>query len=257
MRIAFSGSGLLFPAHFGAFTALRDLVREPLTAVAGTSGGALIAAALACHRVSDVNAMLYDIDLNNAFTFNPTALFKRGLCFGKHVQHELDYVFGDMTFRDINIPLYVTSSDVVEGIPFIFSEETTPDTLITTALRASIAVPLVFTPVEYDGKLLVDGAVHLPTPITCFPTSDETTIGIRLKGKQNPSYKGLNFYTKILSMALSAIDNAHVDLDELDENLDLYFLDLDYSVSDVVETNQLINEGFYVMREQFLNRLNF
>lgn len=255
MRIAFSGSGLLFPAHFGAFISLRELTNEKLSAVAGTSGGSLIAAALACHSFADVNSILYDLDFSDYFEFNPTALLKKGICLGKKLEADLEYVFGGLTFEDTNLPLYVTASDMVSGNPFVFSKETTPDCLIRTALRASIAVPVVLTPVHYNGMILVDGSVQVPTPITCFPRSDERTFGIRLKGKQNSNYSGFNYFTKVLFMALGAVDNAHVEMDKLDDNMEMFFLDMDSYIYESIDTNTLINDGLYAIREQFLNRL--
>jgi NTE family protein len=64
---------------------------------------------------------------------------------------------GVSTFRDLQIPLYVTSVDIMSGRLFLFGED--PRAPIVDAVLASSSVPGIHPPVEYHGLHLVDGGV--------------------------------------------------------------------------------------------------
>ena len=64
---------------------------------------------------------------------------------------------GVQTFRDLQMPLYVTSVDIRSGRLFLFGED--PRAPIVDAVLASSSVPGIHPPVEYHGLHLVDGGV--------------------------------------------------------------------------------------------------
>jgi len=68
--------------------------------------------------------------------------------------------FGSRTFADVKIPLYISATDYQNGKQVVMSEGS-----IYEAVRASIALPLVFPPMEKDGRLLADGYLSDPLPI--------------------------------------------------------------------------------------------
>jgi len=58
------------------------------------------------------------------------------------------------------------------------------------AIRASISLPLFFTPVEREGVLLIDGGVLNPVPIApTFHDNTELTIAVNLGGKPEEKYR--------------------------------------------------------------------
>lgn len=68
--------------------------------------------------------------------------------------------FGEAQFKDTKIPLLVTATDYRKGEQVILSEG-----LISEAVRASIALPMIFKPVKKGNKLLVDGFLTGPLPV--------------------------------------------------------------------------------------------
>ena len=77
------------------------------------------------------------------------------------LMQRLRAVFGDMRIEDIPIPLHITATDFATGELV----ELTQGSLVD-AIRASLALPLAFAPVRLDGRLLVDGYLADPLPLS-------------------------------------------------------------------------------------------
>jgi NTE family protein len=67
---------------------------------------------------------------------------------------------GDKTFADTDIPLHLLATDLETGEKVVLSEGK-----IVDAMRASLAIPLIFSPHKIGGRTLVDGALRDPLPI--------------------------------------------------------------------------------------------
>jgi len=76
------------------------------------------------------------------------------------VNERLRAAFGDDTFEETKLPLFITATDYRTG-----KQATMSNGSIYEAVRASIALPLVFPPTERDGQLLADGYLSDPLPI--------------------------------------------------------------------------------------------
>jgi NTE family protein len=69
--------------------------------------------------------------------------------------------FGDMRIEDMKIPLHVTATDFANGELVTLSRGSVAD-----AVRASIALPFAFAPKLVDGRLLIDGFLADPMPVS-------------------------------------------------------------------------------------------
>jgi len=69
-------------------------------------------------------------------------------------------IYGDLCFEDLGVPLKIVATGLLTGEKKILSEGSVFD-----AIRASIAIPIIFPPWEVDGHLLIDGAASDPLPI--------------------------------------------------------------------------------------------
>ncbi|MBI3158288.1 MAG: patatin-like phospholipase family protein [Chloroflexi bacterium] len=76
------------------------------------------------------------------------------------VNQRLQAAFGERTFADCTIPLFITATDYLTG-----EQVTLTDGPLWEAVRASIALPLVFAPVRRGGRLLADGYLSDPLPV--------------------------------------------------------------------------------------------
>ena len=85
---------------------------------------------------------------------------KSGLVNDSVLNKRIKDIFGDRTFDELKIPLIVVATDMMSGEKVALSKGKMYD-----AIRASIALPLIFPPWEIEGNLLVDGAASDPLPV--------------------------------------------------------------------------------------------
>ncbi len=76
------------------------------------------------------------------------------------ILERLRAAFGERTFADAVIPLYLTATDFATGEQVVLSSGP-----VVPAIRASIAIPFIFKPYRHDGRLLVDGFLSDPLPV--------------------------------------------------------------------------------------------
>lgn len=76
------------------------------------------------------------------------------------INERLNNAFGDNTFSDTKIPLFIAATDYSSGAQVTLSEGS-----IFEAVRASIALPFIFPPFKKDEKLLADGFLSDPLPV--------------------------------------------------------------------------------------------
>jgi len=138
----------------------------------GSSGGSLYAAVIALgYDIQVAQSMTIDFwtsDLMEGYTSNLRAALSgeerftefSGLINDQQVYERLANVFGQHTFADTHCPLYIVSTDLYSGESVVHSAGP-----IIDAVRASIAIPMIFPPWQAGGRWLVDGAVSDPLPI--------------------------------------------------------------------------------------------
>ena len=89
------------------------------------------------------------------------SMTKFGLRDDALIHQRLKEAFGDDKIEDTPIPLHITATDFNTGEMVELSSGP-----IWQAIRASVSIPFAFAPVEIDGKVLVDGYVSDPLPIS-------------------------------------------------------------------------------------------
>ena len=144
-------------AHIGVLRVLRE-AGIPIDCVAGTSVGALIAAAF-CGGAS-----LEDMEkIGSVTTFadfgrwTPSWL---GLATNQRMEKFLARFTPAKTFEELQTPLAVATTDIIDGVSVYYSHGE-----IVPALRASCAYPGLFVPIQYENRTLVDGFLTAPVPI--------------------------------------------------------------------------------------------
>lgn len=140
--------------------------------VVGCSGGSMYAALIANHV--DVKIMeewsrtLWTSDIMQGYTENLKASKDGTLRFNERsglvddsvMNKKLRDVYGDWQFADLKMPFKVVATDLLAGEKVVLSEGS-----IFDAIRASLAIPIIFPPWEVGGRLLIDGAASDPLPI--------------------------------------------------------------------------------------------
>ncbi len=148
-------------AHVGVIQVL-EAYNIPIDIIAGTSIGSVVGSLYATGASIDQleEAALSIKKSTTLFLIDP-ALPHSGLISGKKIEEMLnDLALEDKTFDDLEIPFEAVAADVESGAEVILNQGKVID-----AVRASISIPGIFTPVKYQDYYLVDGGVVNPVPV--------------------------------------------------------------------------------------------
>jgi NTE family protein len=197
-------------AHIGAIRCLEAHGFE-ISYIAGSSIGALIGGIYAAGKL-DVYAewvcALQKRDVVRLLDWS----FSRGAVFsGERIIAVLKEMVGERSIEELPIGFTAVATEINDKREIWLSRGPLFD-----AIRASMAMPLVFAPVERDGLVLVDGGLINPVPIA--PTlNDDTawTIAIDLNGRAEP----------VGAMGLEAVDADEAPL-QLRRNISKFIDDL-------------------------------
>ncbi|TCP30483.1 NTE family protein [Scopulibacillus darangshiensis] len=156
--IALGSGGAKGFAHAGV---LRVLEAEGIAIdyLAGSSIGALVCALYSVgHRYDSMYKMAMTFKREHYLDF----IFPRmGFVSGKKVTSLIKAITHNKTFKDCQTPLKIVATDLLAGERVVFDEG-----YLYEAVRASISIPGIFTPVKKNGRLLVDGGVIDRVPVT-------------------------------------------------------------------------------------------
>jgi len=165
-------------AHIGVIHELQENGFQ-INSISGCSMGALIGGVFAAGKLEEFEHWIRAITKMDIATLLDISWGKEGLVKGDKIINTLVDLVGDKTIEELSIPFTAVAADVKnEKEVWINSGR------LFDAIRASISLPLFFTPVKYKDGYLIDGGVLNPVPIA--PTfSDETdvTIAVNLGGK--------------------------------------------------------------------------
>jgi NTE family protein len=157
--LALAGGGARGMAHVGV---IRTLESEGIliNCIAGTSVGSLVGAAYAAGVQREG---LMDMALTVGWLDFARPVWPRNgfLNFARLESYLADFL-GDPSFDELDIPYAAVASDLTK-----FEQVVLREGRVARAVRASCSIPGIVTPVEIDGRLLVDGGVtnNLPTSV--------------------------------------------------------------------------------------------
>jgi NTE family protein len=145
-------------AHIGVIQALESRGYK-INCIAGSSMGSLIGGVYAAGALDEYTRWVRKLS-----RFNVIALlditFKMGAIRGDKLFGRLREMIGDPNIEDLSIPYTAVATDLVHQKEVWFQRGS-----LQSAIRASIAIPGVFTPVIERNRILVDGGVLNPLPI--------------------------------------------------------------------------------------------
>lgn len=158
-------------AHIGVLKML-DKEKIPVDFISGTSIGALMGAMYASGITGEeIEEIALNIDIKKTLAlFTPTVSYS-GLIDGQRVIKFVESVIGRQNIEDLPIPFSAVSSDILTGEEVVITKGSLLD-----AIRASISIPGIFTPVKYNERFLVDGGLVNPVPVSTLINSDVDTI---------------------------------------------------------------------------------
>jgi NTE family protein len=230
-------------AHLGVIKALVENDFE-ITQIAGTSAGAMMgglyAANLDGQKIEDeINAIDY-LKLFKILLEKPT---KNALLRGRKMEAFLDKLCGEKKIEDLPIKFRAVCSDLITGDKYIFDKGK-----LSTAIRASCAIPALFSPVRYEDKILIDGGATSPIPTSeVKPGKGEKIIAVGLYSKIFPKNYNKISKANIVKLAFSSMQVMVKNLSIIDlEKADIKILPPveDINVLDFVKAKKYIQIGY-------------
>ena len=164
-------------AHIGIIKWLQEHNYE-IQSISGCSMGALVGGFYAAGKLDAYVEWLETIDVLDMLKLLD---FKGsgGFVSGEKLMQKLQSLVGDAKIEDLDIKFTAVATDIDTQKEVWINKGSLLD-----AIRASISLPLFFTPFTYKGKRLVDGGVLNPVPIApTFHDSTDLTISVNLGGE--------------------------------------------------------------------------
>jgi NTE family protein len=236
LGLALGGGAVLGFSHLGILQALhQDGIR--VDRIAGTSAGALIAALHAFgvgpERMHD---LLVPITWRKVSNFSASSL---GLLSNESIADILRGELGAVRIEDADIPLAIVTADIHTGETVTLREGPLAD-----AVRASAAIPGIYSPISIGGRMLVDGGIVANVPVRPLRDMDADVIVAATLGEAL-SFQPVRTLVGVLTNAFLIAVYTATRLD-LMEGVDVVITpDLEvYNHWDVRQRDELIAKGY-------------
>jgi len=159
VALVLSSGGSKGLAHIGIINELEKQGFE-ISSVSGSSIGSVIGGLCAMGKLQEYTDWVKTLNKKNVWDLLDFTLLSNGLIKGEKVFSKMKTFIPDMLIEDMNIPFSAIATDIINEKEVVFSTGSFYD-----AIRASVAIPSLITPVKYKETLLVDGGVLNPVPI--------------------------------------------------------------------------------------------
>jgi len=160
INLVLSGGGARGIAHIGV---IEELKKQGfiIKSISGTSMGALIGAVYASGKLSEFKKWLFTLNKMDVFKMMDFTLSKQGFIKGDKIFDKMSEFISDVNIEDLELPLAISATNISTNSEVVFK---TGD--LFDAVRASISIPTVFTPVYKNNDIIIDGGVINNLPIS-------------------------------------------------------------------------------------------
>jgi NTE family protein len=164
-------------AHIGAIRALAEVGIEP-DIICGSSIGALVGASYAVGNFEALEEWVQTITWREIVSLLDVRISGGGLVDGERLTRFLSELYGDVAIEDFAKPFVAVATDFCSGREIWLKEGS-----LNEALRASLALPGLFSPVKVGDRWLVDGGIVNPVPVSpCRALGAEIVVAVNLNG---------------------------------------------------------------------------
>lgn len=254
--LVLSSSGVRAPCFVGAIKALEE-EQYTIRRIAGSSGGAIIAAAYALGMSSQemqerapltpYNKMR-DFQVKNLLSLRNPSVYT-----GQELDVFYQSLFGNAQMKDLIIDCKISVVTIIGRKRILIDRESHPHLLVWKAVRMSSTIPFIFPYLELDGMPVTDGG--LVTSIDdIFPEGIRPVIGLRPRAQHavkktiqdvEASKLFIWNYLKILAeYFLDAVDNEHVPEAEWNKTI-------------VIPTFEIGSFNFYIKPEEITQLIQY
>jgi NTE family protein len=185
VSLALGSGGARGLAHIGIIEWLNAHGYR-IESISGASMGSLVGGIYGAGELDAYKRWVLALTLRDVLRFVDFAFSGAGLMKGNRIIETLRSMVGDHSIEDLSISYTAVATDIERQREVWISEGSLFD-----AIRASIAVPGVFTPHVYRGMTLVDGGLLNPVPIApTFRDFTDLTIAVNLNAQPSASKEG-------------------------------------------------------------------
>jgi NTE family protein len=189
--------------HIGV---IRELINQgyKISSISGTSMGALVGGIYACGKLEEYESWLLTLSKMDVFNLIDFTLSTRGIIKADRVFKEMQKFIPDHKIEDLPIKFAAVTADLKQKKEVVLTQGSLFD-----ALRKSISIPLLITPVLKNDSLFVDGGILNPLPVNrVFRHTNDILIAVDLNASvpyQKPQAKNheSRFLEKITNGKLS------------------------------------------------------
>ena len=164
-------------AHIGVLRALIDAGIEP-TVVTGSSIGALVGAAYASDNLDALEEWVRGMTWWDVVRYMDVKVAGGGFIQGDRLMKVFRGRVKDLPIESLPVAFTAVATDLATG-----QERWLQEGSLIAAVRASIALPGLFTPMRVDGQWLMDGGLVNPVPVSaCRALGADAVIAVNLNG---------------------------------------------------------------------------
>lgn len=165
-------------AHIGVIRWLEEKGYK-ISSISGSSMGALIGGVYAVGKLHEFEQWALSISRRDLFNLVDLSFQKSGFIKGDRIIDTIRDIVGDAIIEELPVTFTAVATDLDAGKEVWIEKGPLFD-----AIRASMSIPLLFTPVKDKGRLLVDGGVLNPVPIApTFGDLSDITIAVNVSGR--------------------------------------------------------------------------
>jgi NTE family protein len=177
VHLVLGSGGARGMAHIGVIDVLKETGHE-IISVTGCSMGAVVGGMYAAGYHDAYKEWMLKLTKTLLFKILDFTLTRQGFLKGERLFNLLQKVTGQQQIEDLPIPFVAVATDMVQNREVYYRSGD-----MYKALRASIAIPGVFTPVLENGQFLVDGGVLNPLPLNLVQKEkDEYIVAVNVNG---------------------------------------------------------------------------
>ena len=166
-------------AHIGVIDVLEKEGYK-IESISGSSMGALIGGLYACGKLSLYKEWVLSLDFFSVLKLIDFSFATTGVIKGDKIFDILEDFIGDIQIQDLPISFTAVATDLNTQKEIWFQEGS-----LLKAIRASIAIPTVFTPQINEKHLLVDGGILNPLPtVPLLSDVTDLLIAVNLNGER-------------------------------------------------------------------------
>lgn len=175
LALALGGGAARGWSHIGVLRALDEAGVE-ISMIAGTSIGALVGGCYLAGKLDQLEEFARGLTRRRMFSLLDITLRGSGLFGGMKLDNRLREHLEGVNFEDLRRPFVAVCAELRTGHEIWLSSGP-----LVQAMRASYALPGVFEPISLDGRLLVDGALVNPVPVSvCRAYEQRLVLAVNL-----------------------------------------------------------------------------